>query len=174
MKSRCLALIGAVVLLSACQSTNNAPSSSRQAALDSCKPLRYSCHNAVPLAVANWTPSPEAQAASANISPESIATLQAIQVDSTYGRAWLDFQIGRQFFEQRQLVASVSYLTSATKSELLDSLEHKVALKMLIGVFTEYHQTAKAQEAIENYLAYMGDDAEPVYINLLKVMKAAK
>ncbi len=71
-------------------------------------------------------------------------------------------------------MASVSYLTSATKSQVLDSLEHKVALKMLIGVFTEYHQTEKAREAIENYLAYMGDEAEPVYVDLLKVMKTAK
>lgn len=174
MKSGILVLAGAVLLVGGCQSTPNAPVSSRQAALENCKPFRYSCHSAVPLVVATWKPSPAALAASQSISPASIAILQAERSDSSDGRAWLEFQIGRQYFEQGQLVASVSYLTSATKSQVLDSLEHKVALKMLIGVFTEYHQTEKAREAIENYLAYMGDEAEPVYVDLLKVMKTAK
>jgi hypothetical protein len=174
-------LASAVLLLAGCQSTstpisaqqssNNPLISVRQAALAKCQPLTYRCHKQVPMAVSEWSPSPEAASAAAHLSGASIATLQAIQTDSGYGRAWLEFQIGRQYVEQRQLVASVSYLTSATKSQVLDSLEHKVALKMLISVFMEYHQTEKAREAIENYLAYMGDEAEPVYIDLLKMLK---
>jgi hypothetical protein len=193
MKLKLWVLASAVLLLAGCQSTTNqmsdkqtstnsdtrvitqssanTPLDVRQAALKKCQPLTYRCHSLVPMAVSHWSPSPEAASAAAQISAASIATLQAIQTDSVYGRAWLEFQIGRQYVEQRQLVASVSYLTSATKSQVLDSLEHKVALKMLISVFMEYHQTEKAREAIENYLAYMGEDAEPVYIDLLKMLK---
>lgn len=184
MKLKLCVLASAVLLFAGCQSTSSQISdqqssnrtliSVRQAALAKCQPLTYRCHNQVPMAHSEWSPSPEAASAAAHLSAASIATLQAIQTDSIYGRAWLEFQIGRQFFEQSQLVASVSYLTSATKSQVLDSLEHKVALKMLISVFMEYHQTEKAREAIKNYLAYMADDAEPVYVELLKVMKGAK